>query len=340
MRRIFLLSLLLLFVAAAAAGLYVMRALYQPLQHDQPLLTVFVAPNETPGRVIARLEAEGKLKNGRVLRAWWRVRGGLMLKVGEYEIPAGTPAIDVLARLASGRTVQRPFTLVEGWNLKQVRAALAAEPRLQQTIRKLDDAALARKLGVDGSLEGWLAPDTYYFSPRISSDFDLLSRAVAAQRRRLDAAWSNRAPDLPYASAYELLTMASIVEKETGQASERPAIAGVFVRRLKIGMRLQTDPTVIYGIGDRYDGNIRRADLLKPTPWNTYVIKGLPPTPIAMPGRAAIEAAAHPAPGDALFFVGRGDGSHQFSATVEQHNAAVREYQLRRRSDYHSAPKP
>ncbi|MFP5440909.1 MAG: endolytic transglycosylase MltG [Gammaproteobacteria bacterium] len=340
MRRMVVWTLLLLLLALVGAGAYLAQALYQPLKHDEKVLAIIVAPNETPGQVIARLEAGGHIAHGKALRAWLRLRGGMVLKVGEYEVPAGTPAVDVLLRLASGRTVQRAFTLVEGWSLKQVRAALAAEPRIRQTLGSAGDAALAKQLGIDGSPEGWFAPDTYHFSPGVTRDVDLLKRALAEQRRRLDAAWNDRAGDLPYASAYELLTMASIVEKETGQASERPDIAGVFVRRMKIGMKLQTDPTVIYGLGDSYRGNITRAHLLQPTPWNTYVIKGLPPTPIAMPGRAAIEAAAHPAPGKALYFVGRGDGSHQFSETFEQHNAAVREYQLRRRADYRSAPKP
>lgn len=340
MRRLFVWTALLLVLALAGAGAYLAQALYQPLKHDEKVLSIVVAPNETPGQVIARLEAGGHIAHGKALRAWLRLRGGMVLKVGEYEIPSGTPAVDVLLRLASGRTVQRAFTLVEGWSLKQVRAALAAEPRIRQTLGNTGDTALAKNLGIDGSPEGWFAPDTYHFSPGVTRDVDVLSRALAEQRRRLDAAWNDRAADLPYRSAYELLTMASIVEKETGQARERPDIAGVFVRRLQIGMKLQTDPTVIYGLGDSYRGNITRAHLLQPTPWNTYVIKGLPPTPIAMPGRAAIEAAAHPAPGKALYFVGRGDGSHQFSETFEQHNAAVREYQLRRRADYRSAPKP
>lgn len=340
MRRLALIVLALLLLGAAGAGSYLWRALHEPLRADGPLLTVIVAPNETPGHVLRRLEADNHLGNSQILRAWLRFRGGMSLKVGEYEIPAGTPALEVLSRLASGRTVQRAFTLVEGWNLRQVRAALAAEPRLRQELGRLDNQALAQHLALKGSVEGWLAPDTYFFSPGVTSDLELVQRAYREQQRRLDAAWNNRAPDLPYAGPAELLIMASIVEKETGQARERPDIAGVFVRRLRIGMRLQTDPTVIYGLGAGYNGNITRADLQRPTPWNTYTIDGLPPTPIAMPGAAAIEAAAHPAAGNALYFVGRGDGSHQFSATLEQHNAAVREYQLRRRADYRSAPAP
>lgn len=338
MRRVLAWILFLSLAAVIGAGVWMARALYQPLQSDQEILTLVVQPNATPGQVITQLEADGHLAHGKALRVWLRLRGGMVLKVGEYEIPAGTPAVDVLLKLASGRTVQRAITLVEGWNLKQVRAALAAEPRLRQTLGQTSNAALATALGVSGSLEGWLAPDTYHFSPGVTRDVDLLKRALAVQQRNLERAWNARAEGLPYASAYEMLIMASIVEKETGQAAERPQIAGVFVRRMNIGMKLQTDPTVIYGLGDNYRGNITRAHLLQPTPWNTYVIKGLPPTPIAMPGQAAIEAAAHPAPGDALYFVGRGDGSHQFSATIEQHNAAVREYQMRRRADYRSAP--
>ncbi len=338
MRRVLMSLFLLIMIAFGAAAGWIALALYQPLQNDSPILTVAVEPNATPGQVIARLESGGHIAHGKALRIWLRLRGGLPIKVGEYEVPTNTPAIDLLMKLSSGRTVQRAFTLVEGWSLAQVRVAMAAEPRLKHTLKSISDAALAQQLGISGSPEGWFAPDTYHFSPGVTQDIDLLKRALEAQRRNLDAAWSNRETNLPYVSAYEMLIMASIVEKETGQPRERPEIAGVFVRRLRIGMKLQTDPTVIYGLGDAYQGNITRAHLLRPTPWNTYTIAGLPPTPIAMPGKAAIEAAAHPASGNALYFVGRGDGSHQFSATLEQHNAAVREYQLKRRTDYRSAP--
>jgi UPF0755 protein len=338
--RVALLLAVLVAVAAAAgwAGWQLTRPLV--VADDEPVLLVDVRPGDSVGAVLRRLAAAQHLADSRALRAWARLRlQARALHVGIYEIPAGTSGWQVVERLLSGKVQQRSFTLVEGWSMRQLREALAAESLLRQELPALDDAAVASKLGIaTQNPEGWFAPDTYFFTPLASSDLDLLQRAFGAQKARLDEAWANREGNLPYAAPYELLTMASIVEKETGAPAERPDIAGVFVRRLRIGMRLQTDPTVIYGLGDGYRGNITRAHLLQPTPWNTYQIDGLPPTPIAMPGKAAIEAAAHPAPGKALYFVARGDGSHQFSATLEEHNAAVREFQLRRRGDYRSAP--
>jgi len=303
-------------------------------------LAVVLAAGETPGHALRRLDDEGRLRFGPALRLYLRFQDPARVQVGEYVIRAGSSARDLVAVLYSGKAAQRAFTLIEGENFRQLRDALRAEARLRQEVAGLDDAAVMARLGAPGvHPEGRFAPDTYFYAPHASSDLDLLQRAYAEQQARLAAAWATRAAGLPYRSPDELLVMASIVEKETGQAHERPAIAGVFVRRLRIGMRLQTDPTVIYGLGTGFSGNLTRAHLRSPTPWNTYTIDGLPPTPIAMPGRAALEAAAHPADGDALYFVGRGDGSHQFSATLDEHNRAVREYQLRRRDDYHSAPR-
>lgn len=333
------LALLLLMVVAVAS--WTVLQLQQPVKMDGATLVVPVSPGDTPGKVLRRLDADGHLDNGLPLRAWARFGDASRMHVGEYEVPAGSTARDLVAILYSGRSAERAFTLIEGWNFRQLRAALRAESRLRQEFAELDDAALMAALGEPGvHPEGRFAPDTYFFAPGSSSDRDILERALRAQALRLAAAWESREPGLPYADADALLTMASIVEKETGQAGERAQIAGVFVRRLRQGMRLQTDPTVIYGLGESYDGNLTRAHLQQPTPWNTYTNDGLPLTPIAMPGAAALEAAAHPEPGDALYFVGRGDGSHQFSASLDEHNRAVREYQLRRRADYHSAPNP
>jgi UPF0755 protein len=252
------------------------------------------------------------------------------LQVGEYEVPAGITPDALLRRLGAGEVIQRKFTIVEGWNVRDLRNALAAEDRLRPSTQGLDDAALMAKLGRKGTYpEGRFLPETYVFT-RGADDLSILDRAAKAMDLALREAWDGRDADLPLANPDELLTLASIVEKETGLASERPQIAGVFVRRLRLGMRLETDPTVIYGIGAAYDGNIRKKDLLADNPYNTYQRAGLPPTPIAMPGKAALQAAAHPAPGDALFFVARGNGAHQFSATYAEHAAAVRRYQLRR----------
>jgi UPF0755 protein len=250
------------------------------------------------------------------------------LKVGEYRLePALTPRrlLDMLAR---GEVVQYRFTLVEGWSFRELRAALARNPDLEQTIVGIEDAEVMRRLGAGAEHpEGRFLPETYQFT-RGTSDLDLLARARTDMQQALEKVWSARAADVPLETPYEALILASIIEKETGRAGERREISGVFARRLRIGMRLQTDPTVIYGIGSAYAGNITRVHLRTDTPYNTYTRGGLPPTPIAMPGLAALQAAVDPAPGDTLYFVSRGDGSHQFSRTLAEHNAAVRRYQL------------
>ena len=252
------------------------------------------------------------------------------LQVGDYTIRHGITPEQLLRKLERGDVIHYRFTLVEGWNLRDLRKALAADERIVQTLHGLDDAALMKALGREGEHpEGRFLPETYHFT-RGMSDIDLLRRALLAMDKALADAWAARVDGLPIETPYQLLTLASIIEKETGKASERPEIAGVFVRRLKLGMRLQTDPTVIYGMGSAYDGNIRRRDLTTDTPYNTYTRGGLPPTPIAMPGRAALEAAANPLPGNTLYFVSRGDGSHVFSSTLAEHNRAVACYQLKR----------
>lgn len=250
------------------------------------------------------------------------------LKVGEYALDASLTPRELLLRMRQGKVLQHRVTLVEGWNIRQVRAALKRAEPLVHTTDTLDDAALMQRLGFGGEHpEGRFLPETYIYQ-RGDTDLDVLKRAHAAMEKALAEAWDARAADLPINTPYELLTLASIIEKETALASERPQIAGVFMRRLKIGMRLQTDPTVIYGIGAAYDGNIRRRDLTTDTPYNTYTRAGLTPTPIAMPSRDALMAAAQPAAGDALYFVAVGDGSgaHVFSPSLDQHNAAVARY--------------
>jgi UPF0755 protein len=252
------------------------------------------------------------------------------LQVGDYAIGNGITPRELLEKLESGQVIQHRFTIVEGWNIRELRAALAADAVLVQELPELDDAALMAALERSGvAAEGRFLPETYHYT-RGMSDLDLLRRAALAMDKALDDAWKMRATETPLRGPDELLTLASIVEKETGRADERPAIAGVFARRLQLGMKLQTDPTVIYGMGSAYAGNIRRKDLETDTPYNTYTRTGLPPTPIAMPGRAALVAAARPADGDALYFVARGDGSHVFSASLAEHNRAVACHQLRR----------
>jgi UPF0755 protein len=250
------------------------------------------------------------------------------IKAGEYAVDAGMRPSDLLRLFASGRSVQFPVTLIEGRTFRQAVDSLAQVPVLKHELTGASDAELMQAIGIPGDHpEGWLFPDTYMVA-RNSTDLELLKRAYRRMQQVLDEEWQQRSQDLPIETPYQALILASIIEKETGLAAERPDIAGVFVRRLRQGMRLQTDPTVIYGMGDDYDGNIRRADLRRPTPYNTYVIDGLPPTPIALPGREAIHAALHPAPGETLYFVSRGDGSHHFSISLREHNCAVRQYQL------------
>ena len=256
------------------------------------------------------------------------------LKVGEYALdPALTPR-ELLQRMREGRTLQYRFTIVEGWNIRQLRAALRNATPLQQKTAQMSDAELMEALGQAGQHpEGRFLPETYVYT-RSESDLDVLKRAHGAMEKAVENAWSARAADIPLKSAEEMLILASIIEKETGIAEERPAISGVFARRMKLGMKLQTDPTVIYGIGSSYDGNIRRHHLTTDTPYNTYTRAGLTPTPIAMPGVDALNAAANPADGDALFFVAVGDGSgrHLFSTTLAEHNAAVAKYLVTRRA--------
>jgi UPF0755 protein len=256
--------------------------------------------------------------------------GAGRLHAGEYAIEPGLSPRALLAKLAAGEVIQHHFTIVEGWTFAQLRDALAHDAGLTQSLSTSDDAAIMRQLGAaDAPPEGWFLPETYNYVKGME-DIDILRRAHKAMADELDKLWPGRDPNVPLQSPYEALILASIVEKETGRADERPQIAAVFQHRLKIGMRLQTDPTVIYGLGAAFDGNLRRADLDTDTPFNTYTRDGLPPTPIALPGAASLNAALHPAATDALYFVARGNGSHEFSATLEAHNRAVAKYQLHR----------
>lgn len=253
-----------------------------------------------------------------------------MIKAGSYEVHKGVTLWALLAKLTRGDTSQGELAVIEGWTFRQLREKLDANPDLRHDTAGLSNAELLRRLEIpDAHPEGLFLPDTYLFDKR-SSDLDLLKRAHRAMQARLAEEWAVRAPGLPYKSPYEALIMASIVEKETGRAEDRPMVAAVFVNRLRRGMLLQTDPSVIYGMGESYAGNIRRRDLLADTPYNTYTRPGLTPTPIALPGVAALRAALHPAASEALYFVARGDGSSQFSATLDEHNQAVNRYILKR----------
>ncbi|HET7655804.1 MAG TPA: endolytic transglycosylase MltG [Luteimonas sp.] len=298
--------------------------------------SLFVERGDNFGAVLRKLHEQGMPANRdhewRLLAR--QLGAAARLQVGEYALPEGITPRQLLVAMRDGKVVRRRFTIVEGWSIRQLRAALAAAQPLAHETDGMDDAALMEALGHPGvHPEGRFLPETYLYT-RGDSDLDLLRRAYDAMDTALDAAWASRAEGLPLDSKEEALVLASIVEKETGVADERPMIAGVFVRRLEKGMRLQTDPTVIYGMGEAYTGNIRRADLDRDTPYNTYTRTGLPPTPIAMPGADALRAATQPAEGDALYFVAVGDGSgrHVFSRTLAEHQAAVRAYLKRYRA--------
>ncbi|WP_150051250.1 MULTISPECIES: endolytic transglycosylase MltG [Methylomonas] len=306
--------------------------------HQHIFIKKVVVANASTLEISRGDSLENVIKNLRAQRImidplWFRLSSyrthlDRMLKVGEYVLDKGATAADILALLKSGKTKQYAMTFPEGWTFKQWFQAIQDSPNLQHLLpADADMAEVVRKIGFsEPHPEGLFFPDTYYFEKN-SSDVELLKRAHAKMQQVLAGAWRKRDKDIPLETPYQALIMASIIEKEAAAAEERKKISGVFSRRLKMGMLLQTDPTVIYGMGEDFHGNIRRKDLLEPTPYNTYVNKGLPPTPIAMPGKAAIEAALHPAEGDELFFVAKGDGKHVFSSTYSAHEKYVAMYQ-------------
>ncbi|MBT8430328.1 MAG: endolytic transglycosylase MltG [Gammaproteobacteria bacterium] len=302
-----------------------------PLTISQESVIFEVPKGVTLAAVARDLQEAGLIKNARYLQWYGRYTGQAnRIRAGEYRLTNTMVPDDLLALLVSGKSVTYSLTLLEGWNIRQVRAAVTANEALQQTLNGVDSEELMTLLGLPGEHpEGRFFPDTYQFT-RGMTDLEFLRRAQRKMDQELAAAWAKKADDVPLKDPYQALILASIVEKETGQADERPQIAGVFARRLDKGMKLQTDPTVIYGMGEKFDGNIRRKDLREDTPYNTYVHTGLPPTPICMPGRDALHAAVDPAPGKAIYFVAKGDGTHAFSTTLAEHNAAVRKYQLKR----------
>lgn len=268
-------------------------------------------------------------------------RGQARIKAGDFDLAPGTTPLEALALFVEGRSVLSELRLPEGWRFSQALDLVRVHPDLTHTLPDdLTPEELMTRIGHPGQHpEGRFFPDTYRFTKGMR-DVDFLRHSFALMEKTLAAEWGLRAPDLPYLDSAQALTMASIIEKETGAAFERPRIGGVFVRRLRVGMRLQTDPTIIYGLGEAFDGNLRKIDLLTDGPYNSYTRSGLPPTPICLPGRAAIHAALHPDDDGSVFFVSRGDGTHQFSKTLADHNAAVRQYQLRQPSQAVTAPSP
>lgn len=291
-------------------------------------LELEIEPGTSPRGVAQAVVDAGVQTDARLLYYWFRLSGqDRSIRAGNYELSAGLTPRTLLQKLVRGEESLRAITFVEGWTFRQMRAQIAKDEFLKQDTAAMSEADIMAALGKPGvAAEGMFFPDTYTYA-KGSSELAVLRRAMHAMERRLDEAWAQRSPDTPLKSPYEALTLASIVEKETGKASDRGQIAGVFVNRLRIGMRLQTDPTVIYGLGEKFDGNLRRVDLQTDTPWNTYTRAGLPPTPIAMPGKASLLAAVRPDPTKAYYFVARGDGSSHFSANLDEHNRAVNRYQ-------------
>jgi UPF0755 protein len=327
-RRFFLtLFLLAAFVVlgAGAAGLWWVQ---HPLKLPAPTVDLSVEPGTTPRGVAQAVADAGVRVPWQLLYGWFRFSGqDRQIRAGSYELEQGVTPRLLLNMLVRGEEATRSIVLVEGWSFRQVRAALAKAEQLKpETLGQSDEELMAR-LGKPGvHPEGRFFPDTYTYS-KGSTDLALLRRAMRAMDKKLEAAWAARASDLPLKTPDEALILASIVEKETGVAKDRAEIAAVFVNRLRVGMPLQTDPTVIYGLGLRFDGNLRKKDLQADTPWNTYLRPGLPPTPIAMPGKAALLAAVQPAQSKSLYFVSRGDGSSHFSSSLDEHNRAVNRYQ-------------
>ncbi len=321
-------GLLLLLLAAAALAGGAWWWLQRPLTLATPVVELTIEPGAAPRDVAAAWVRAGVQADPAWLYAWFRASGDARrIRAGSYAIERGVTPRTLLDKMLQGDEAFERVRLIEGWTFRQWRAALAAAPQLKATSAKMSDAQLMAALGQPGvAPEGRFFPDTYVYGRGVS-DLTVLRRAAQVMRQQVDAAWSQRAADLPLASADEALTLASIVEKETGRAEDRALIAGVFINRLRIGMPLQTDPTVIYGLGEAFDGNLRKRDLLADTPYNTYTRKGLPPTPIAMPGQAALRAAVKPASTKALYFVARGDGSSAFSDNLNSHNRAVNQYQ-------------
>ncbi len=302
--------------------------LNRDLSMDTATADLSIDPGTSVRGVVQAVQAAGVDVDPNLLYWWFRLSGqARQIKAGSYELERGATPLSLLRKLVRGEEALRVLTMVEGWNFTQLRAALARAEHLKPDSQGLSGSAIMAQLGrPELHPEGRFYPDSYTYA-KGSSDLALLKRAMRAMDRRLEAAWSQRLADTPLKSADEALILASIVEKETGRAADRAMIAGVFVNRLRVGMPLQTDPSVIYGLGEGFDGNLRKRDLLRDTPWNTYTRGGLPPTPIAMPGKAALLAAVQPAPTKALYFVARGDGSSQFSSSLEEHNRAVNKYQ-------------
>jgi peptidoglycan lytic transglycosylase G len=328
MRRVksFLILLVVLVLGlGGAAAYYVTR----PLELPSKPFSFSLSQGESVKTAARQLQAAGLLDSDQAFTLLARILGKSgQIKAGNYELDAPISTWSLLNMLVKGRISQGEIKIIEGWTFRDFRKAVSDNPGLLHDTQKLSDAEILQRIGApEKAAEGLFFPDKYYFA-KGSSDLVIYRRAYQTMQKRLQESWASRDAGLPLENPYQALTLASIVEKETGRASDRTMIAGVFTNRLRKGMRLQTDPAVIYGIGEEFDGNLRKRDLLKDTPYNTYTRAGLTPTPIALPGLAALQAALHPSKTDALYFVARGDGTSEFSSTLEKHNRAVDKYQL------------
>jgi UPF0755 protein len=330
--RIGLLLILVPMLAAAGAAGWAWRWLDQPLPLATPVVELSIEPGDSPRSVAQAWVGAGVQTSPRLLYEWFRWSGqARRIRAGSYEVHDGVTPRSLLEKLVQGDELLERVRFIEGWTLRQLRAELARAPHLRPTTAAMAEAELMAALGSPGvAAEGRFFPDTYVYSRGVS-DLTVLRRAHRAMQQQLADAWAQRAPDTPLKTPDDALVLASIVEKETGRDADRGQIAGVFVNRLRIGMPLQTDPTVIYGLGERFDGNLRRRDLETDGPFNTYTRGGLPPTPIALPGLASLRAAVRPEPTRALYFVAKGDGASAFSDNLADHNRAVARYQLNRR---------
>ncbi|MGI9289878.1 MAG: endolytic transglycosylase MltG [Gammaproteobacteria bacterium] len=334
MNRLFSIAAALLVIIMAVVALSLRSYLFSPLAGLEKPMLYEISQGASLSGVAYDLEAQGVLTSPAIFVAWGRFTGqAAALQTGEFELLPGSSPKEILDQFVNGRVKLYPFTILEGWTYRDLWSALAGKPFIANGFIDLSYTKQLELLSLDaGHPEGQFYPETYLV-PRGTTEVEILRQANALMQAELADAWESRDVGLPLKTPYELLTLASIIERETALDSERPQVAGVFIRRLNKNMRLQTDPTVIYGLGEGYDGNITRKDLLTDTPYNTYTRGGLPPTPIGMPGRASLQAAAHPAEGDTLYFVatGESDGSHVFSRTLEEHNAAVAAYIARLR---------
>ena len=331
LKRLLLLSILLMLLAAGGTAAMAWWWLNRPLALAAATAELSIEPGTAPREVARGWVRAGVQTDDRLLYHWFRISGeARRIRAGSYELEAGATPRSLLAKLVQGDEAFERVRLIEGWTFRQFRAALAEATHLRPASAAMDEATLMAELGLPGvPAEGRFFPDTYLYSRGVS-DLTVMRRALRMQSQQLAAIWATRASELPLQTPEQALVLASIVEKETGLTADRGQVAGVFINRLRLGMPLQTDPTVIYGLGERFDGKLRKRDLLADTPFNTYTRRGLPPTPIAMPGLASLRAAVQPAATDALYFVARGDGSSVFSPDLAAHNRAVNQFQRRK----------